>query len=109
MDEIVALEQQRLVGGHGERVGEAVADIQPRLVAAAAEAAERVDGDLGLLRRDAASRADPPRRKRSRSSRSASALRIASVSVSPVRVATSRASRSVSLSFRLSAILFFRL
>src|SRR5215467_4353398 len=53
MDEIVALEQQRLVGRHSERIGEAVPDIQPSPMAAAAEAAERVDCDLGLLRRDA--------------------------------------------------------
>src|SRR5437667_8389988 len=42
-----------MVSPHGERVGEAVADIQPRPVAASAEATKRVDGNLGLLRRDA--------------------------------------------------------
>ena len=41
-----------MVGRRGERVGKAIADVQPGAVAAAAEAAEGVDGDVRISRRD---------------------------------------------------------
>ena len=53
VDEIVTLEEQGMIGRHRERVGEAVADVQSGSMAAPAEAAKRVDSDVGLLRRDA--------------------------------------------------------
>src|SRR6516164_10232798 len=53
VDEIIALEEQAVVGRDSERIGKTVADVQPRRVAAAAEAPKCVDGDLGLLRCDA--------------------------------------------------------
>ena len=43
--EIVAFEQQRQVALCGERVGEAVAEVQPRRVVALTEAAVGIAGD----------------------------------------------------------------
>ena len=53
MDEVLALEEQRLAGRLRQRIGKAVADVEPGGMAAAAVAAEGVDGDLGMPGRDA--------------------------------------------------------
>jgi hypothetical protein len=50
--EIVALEQQGLAGGLGQRIGERVADVQAGGVAAATEAAESLAGDPCLISGD---------------------------------------------------------
>lgn len=47
--EILALEQKRLSGGLGERVGEAIAVIQSRRVAALAEVVEGMTRCMGLV------------------------------------------------------------
>jgi len=47
--EVVSLEQQRLAGHLGERVGETVTEIQPCLVAALAEIVEGLAGDMRLF------------------------------------------------------------
>ncbi len=73
--EIVALEEQRLAGGPGERVGECVADVQSGRMAAAAEAPEGLAGDLGLVGGDRRDLDHASRRNRSRSARPASRLR----------------------------------
>ena len=56
--EVITLEKQGVVekqgvaGRCGERIGEAIADVQLCPMAASAEAAKRVDGDLHQLQRD---------------------------------------------------------
>ena len=52
VNEVVALEQQRLAQGFGERVGETIANVEPGGMATSAEPAKSVDRDLRLLRRD---------------------------------------------------------
>src|SRR5207249_9130187 len=47
--EVVSLEQHRLAGRLGERVGETVAEIQPCLVAALAEIVKGLAGDMRLF------------------------------------------------------------
>ena len=49
---VAALEQQFLAGRLRQGIGEAVADIQRRRMPAAAEPAERIDGQIGLTRID---------------------------------------------------------
>ena len=49
LPEVVALEQKRLAGDLSERISEAIAEIQPRRVAAFAEVMEGLARDLRLL------------------------------------------------------------
>src|SRR5271155_361550 len=53
MDKIIALKEECMIGRYSERVGEAVANIQPGPMAAPAEAAKGVHRNFGLLRRGA--------------------------------------------------------
>ena len=49
MGEVVAFEQQRFAAGHGQRVGEAVTEVQAGRVPTLAEPLERGAGDAGLF------------------------------------------------------------
>jgi hypothetical protein len=61
---IAAPQEQRVVARNCQCIGKAAADVQRRRVAASAQPAQRVDGDLGLLWRDgddfAAGQAETP-------------------------------------------------
>src|SRR6266849_7766489 len=52
VNEIIPLEQQRMIDLLGQRVRKAIADVEGRPVSAAAKSAKRIDRDLGLLRRN---------------------------------------------------------
>jgi hypothetical protein len=60
VDEIIAFEKQGVVGRYRERVGEAIADVQPRPIAAPAEAAKRVDCDFRRVYKLGVSLPDAP-------------------------------------------------
>jgi hypothetical protein len=50
--EIIALEQQRMIGHRRKRVGKTITDIKGSTMPPAPEAAKRIDRDQRLLRRD---------------------------------------------------------
>jgi hypothetical protein len=50
LGKIFALEEQRVVGRHGESVGETITDIQTRWVTAFAVAAKRTNREIGMMR-----------------------------------------------------------
>jgi hypothetical protein len=51
MDEIIAFEEERVLGRGRQRIGKAITDVQRGAMPAFAKSAEGADGDLGLLRR----------------------------------------------------------
>ena len=51
MDEIIALEEERMFSRRGQCIGKAITDVQCSAMPAFAESAEGIDGDLSLLRR----------------------------------------------------------